>query len=79
MENEIPSCSIYKDAGTDYGVTFPDIPGCFSAGETIEESMANARKAAECHLKGLLLDGKSIPSPVDTKQHQVNPDYQGAT
>jgi predicted RNase H-like HicB family nuclease len=34
---------IHKDSGSDYGVTFPDIPGCFSAGSTIEEAINMAQ------------------------------------
>jgi len=70
--------ALHKDTGTDYGVTFPDLPGCFSAGETIEEAINNAREAAECHLEGLLLDGEPIPAPVQIEQHQANPDYREA-
>ena len=29
---------IHKDADSDYGVTVPDLPGCFSAGKTLDES-----------------------------------------
>jgi predicted RNase H-like HicB family nuclease len=70
--------ALHKDTGTDYGATFPDLPGCFSAGETIEEALANAQEAAECHLEGLLLDDEPVPSPVDIEQHRTSPDYQGA-
>jgi predicted RNase H-like HicB family nuclease len=69
--------ALHKDTGTEYGATFPDLPGCFSAGETIEEALANAQEAAECHLEGLLLGDEPVPSPVDIEQHQTNPDYQG--
>ena len=41
---------IHKDSDSDYGVTFPDIPGCFSAGSTIEETINMAQEAAECHI-----------------------------
>ena len=53
---------IHKDENSDYGVTFPDMPGCFSAGETIEQALANAQEAAECHIEGILIDFESIPS-----------------
>ncbi|MFO7748660.1 MAG: type II toxin-antitoxin system HicB family antitoxin [Desulfobacteraceae bacterium] len=43
---------IHKDKDSDFGVTFPDLPGCFSAGDTIEEALANAQEAAECHIDG---------------------------
>lgn len=33
-----------KDSTSDYGVTIPDLPGCFSSGANIEEAMDNARE-----------------------------------
>ena len=53
---------IHKDRSSDYGVTVPDLPGCFSAGESIEDALANAREAIELHLEGLLDDGEPLPN-----------------
>ncbi|MFZ4702388.1 MAG: type II toxin-antitoxin system HicB family antitoxin, partial [Candidatus Methylumidiphilus sp.] len=39
----------------------PDLPGCFSAGTTLDESMAMAQDAIECHIGGLSLDGEQLP------------------
>ncbi|KAB2876452.1 MAG: HicB family protein, partial [Bauldia sp.] len=33
---------VHKNAGTSYGVSFPDLPGCISAGDTLDEALANA-------------------------------------
>jgi predicted RNase H-like HicB family nuclease len=52
---------IHKDRDSDYGVTVPDLPGCFSAGETADDALSNAIEAIECHIEGLLIDGESIP------------------
>src|SRR5512143_2695807 len=52
---------IFKDKTSDYGVTVPGLPGCFSAGRTIEEAMENAREAIELHLEGMVEDGIEIP------------------
>ena len=41
---------IHKDPDSDYGVTVPDLPGCFSAGTTLDEVLVNAREAIECHI-----------------------------
>ena len=68
---------IRKDLESDYGVTVPDLPGCFSAGSTIEEAIENAREAIECHIEGLRLDNEPIPAPLPVKIHQLNPDYSG--
>ena len=66
---------IYKDSDSDYGVTVPDLPGCFSAGATLDEALVEATEAIECHIEGLLLDGGPIPLPQMVEFHQSNPDY----
>lgn len=68
---------IHKDADSDYGVTIPDLPGCFSAGNTIDEALAMAREAIELHLEGLIEDGSPVPKPGSIEAHQRNPDYAG--
>ncbi len=52
-----------KDPESDYGVTVPDLPGCYSAGSTIEEALENAEEAIMTHVEGLLLDNEPIPAP----------------
>ena|SRR5882762_2861850 len=51
------------DAGHAYGVVVPDLPGCFSAGDTLDEALTNAQEAILLHIEGLLDDGKPIPKP----------------
>jgi predicted RNase H-like HicB family nuclease len=68
---------IHKDKNSDYGVTVPDLPGCFSAGRTIEEAVASAQEAIELHLEGLIEEGQAIPQPRTIEHHQSNPDYKG--
>ena len=67
---------IHKDSDSDYGVTIPDLPGCFSAGSTIEEAINMAQEAAECHIEGLLIDSEPIPTPSDIEVHKNNPDFE---
>jgi len=67
---------IHKDENSDYGVTFPDLPGCFSAGDTIEEALANAQEAAECHIEGILIDSEPIPVSTSIENHKENPDFK---
>jgi predicted RNase H-like HicB family nuclease len=67
---------IHKDPESDYGVTVPDLPGCFSAGSNVEEALTMAKEAIECHLEGMLLDGEAIPAVQAIEQHQQNPDYR---
>lgn len=68
---------VHKDPKSDYGVTVPDLPGCFSAGETLDEALQEVVEAIECHLEGLLMDGEPIPTPKSVEYHQNNPDYAG--
>ena len=42
---------VHKDEGTSYGVSFPDVPGCISAGDTFEEAVADASRRGQ----GILL------------------------
>ena len=66
---------IHKDPDSAYGVTVPDLPGCFSAGDTVEETLKHAREAIEFHMECLLLDGDPIPEPKDIAFHENNPEY----
>jgi predicted RNase H-like HicB family nuclease len=52
---------IHKDEDSDFGVTVPDIPGCYSAGSTYDEALTNVIEAIACHIEGLLIDNESIP------------------
>lgn len=70
---------IQKDENSDYGVIVPDLPGCFSAGSTIEEAVRNAHEAIECHVEGLLLDNDPIPLKKTIEQHiEEDPELQGS-
>jgi predicted RNase H-like HicB family nuclease len=54
---------IHKDADSDYGVSFPDLPGVISAGSTLDEARAMATEALAFHLEGLAEDGEAAPEP----------------
>jgi len=43
---------IHKESGIDYGVTIPDIPGCFSVGRNLVEALNNLQEAVECYYEG---------------------------
>ena len=68
-----------EPAATDhaYGVVVPDLPGCFSAGDTLDEAIDNAKEAVELWLEDVLDDGGDIPEPRTIAEHQVNPDFAG--
>ena len=65
------------DAKHAYGVVVPDLPGCFSAGDTMDEALANAREAILLHLEGLLDTGEAIPAPTDIGTHQRKKEFAG--
>ena len=67
---------IHKDESSGYGVTVPDLPGCFSAGDSIEEAILSGHEAIACHLEGLLMDGEPIPERAPVEAHQVNLEYK---
>lgn len=54
---------LHTDDHQDFGVTVPDLPGCFSAGDSIEEAINNAREAILAHAEVMAEDGESIPLP----------------
>ncbi len=69
---------IEKDKDSDYGVTIPDLPGCFSAGTTLDEAISNAREAILTHIEGLLMDDEVLNTPSEIevlKDKNKNPDY----
>ena len=67
---------IRKDVESAYGVSVPDLPGCFSAGDTLEEAIEAAHEAIACHLEGLLLDGEPIPAKESLETHQASDNYK---
>jgi predicted RNase H-like HicB family nuclease len=68
---------LHKDPDSVYGVTIPDIPGCFSAGATVAQALDNTRDALALHFEGLVADGDPLPEAKDIDAHMTNPDYQG--
>jgi predicted RNase H-like HicB family nuclease len=65
---------VHKDKKSDYGVSFPDFPGCISAGSTPEELQRMAEEALALHIEGLRADGKAIPAPMSldkAKRHEM--------
>lgn len=60
-----------------YGVIIPDVAGCFSAGDTLDEAVKNAHEALRFHLDMLADDGDDIPQATSIANHQDNADYQG--
>lgn len=62
---------------TAFGVSVPDIPGCFSAGDTLDEAIDNAREAIDLFCQTTIEDGGDIPKAKPLAEHQANPDFSG--
>ena len=54
---------LHKTRKSDYGVSFPDLPGCITAGRTLEEARRMAAEALALHVEGLPEDGETLPEP----------------
>jgi predicted RNase H-like HicB family nuclease len=54
---------LHKDRKSDYGVSFPDFPGCVTAGRTLEEASRRAGEVLSFHIAGMVQDGEVIPEP----------------
>lgn len=70
---------IHQQGKSAFGVTVPDIPGCFSAGDTFDEALDNAIEAIEGHLEILAEDGEAIPTATTVSAHQSNEDFAAGT
>jgi predicted RNase H-like HicB family nuclease len=54
---------LHKDRNSDFGVSFPDFPGCITAGKTLDEAHRLAAEALALHIAGMVEDGDTIPAP----------------
>lgn len=54
---------IHKDHDSDYGVSFPDLPGVITAGSDLDEARKMAAEALAFHLEGMAEDGEAVPEP----------------
>ena len=62
---------------TAYGVVVPDLPGCFSAGDTLEEAIAAAEEAGLAWIDAALDSGESVPPPSSLEVIRAKPEYAG--
>jgi predicted RNase H-like HicB family nuclease len=54
---------IDKDPDSDFGVAFPDFPGCVSAGATLDQAVLGAHEALAGHVALMVADGDALPGP----------------
>ncbi len=68
------------EPGTDttaFGVVVPDLPGCFSAGDTLDKAVDNAREAIDLWCETVIEDGGDVPVAKSLAEHQIDPDFAG--
>ena len=66
---------LHTDDGVRFGVIVPDLPGCFSAGDTFDEALDSVEEAIDLHLEGLVEEGGDVPAPHPIAEHRANPDF----
>jgi len=69
---------IHKDPHSEFGLSFPDFPGCISAGATLDEARTNAEEALAFHVEGMAEDGDAIPEPSSLEQIMADPENRDA-
>lgn len=69
---------LHKEKGSDFGVSFPDFPGCVTAGRTLEEARVMAVEALTLHIAGMVEDGEALPEPSTLDQLAGDPAMKGA-
>jgi predicted RNase H-like HicB family nuclease len=69
---------IHKDPKSDFGVSFPDFPGCITAGTNIDDAKDMAQQALALHIQGMIEDGEQLPFPSKLEEIMADPDFADA-
>jgi predicted RNase H-like HicB family nuclease len=69
---------LHKEKTSDYGVSFPDFPGCVTAGRSLDEARNLASRALTLHVRGMVVDGELIPAPSKLDELANDPALHGA-
>lgn len=69
---------VHKDPKSDFGVSFPDFPGCITAGINIDEAKDMAQEALSLHIHGLFEDGEPLPVPSKLEEIMADSDFADA-
>jgi predicted RNase H-like HicB family nuclease len=70
---------VHKDPKSDFGVSFPDFPGCIAAGKNIDEAKDMGQEALTLHIQGMIEDGEELPPPSKLEEIMDDPDFADAT
>ena len=69
---------VHKETKSDFGVSFPDFPGCITAGKNVDDAKDMAQEALTLHIQGMLEDGEQLPVPSRLEDIISDPDYANA-
>lgn len=71
--------AIVEEAGPDtaVGIWFPDLPGCFSAGDTVDEALRNAEEALALYAESEREEGRALPPPRTLSELRKDPEAAG--
>jgi predicted RNase H-like HicB family nuclease len=69
---------IHKDQHSSFGASFPDLPGCISAADSLEELRPMIEESLSLHIEGLLEDGDALPEPSTLDAIVKSKDYADA-
>ncbi len=69
---------IHKEKDSDYGASFPDLPGVIAVAEKLEDLRGLAQEALALHLEGMAEDGQELPVPSSLEAIAGNPDHDDA-
>src|SRR4051794_33605226 len=67
---------LHKDPESDFGVSFPDFPGCITAGRTFEEAREMAREALAGHIAVMRDGGDPVPTPSPLDAVMRDPEFR---
>lgn len=76
MEKSYYFAVVEKEPGTEFGVWFPDFPGCVSAATDHTEALRRAAEALQLHVDGMVEDGEAIPEPTKWDDLDVRSDVR---
>ena len=68
--------AIVEEVGPDraVGIWFPDLPGCFSGGDNLDEALRNASEAIGLYANSLAEEGQPLPSPRSLSELRHEPE-----
>ncbi|NOY68866.1 MAG: ribbon-helix-helix protein, CopG family [Deltaproteobacteria bacterium] len=66
---------VHKDLQSDFGVSFPDFPGCITAGKNIDDAKDMAQEALNLHIQGMIEDGDQLSAPLKLEEIMADSDF----